>query len=47
MIEKAINEVLVKNSVEKLDPLMSWEMIKNQVIGQSVRYGIIKSKKKT
>lgn len=32
-IEESIEAVLVKNSVEKLDPILNWEMIKLEVVG--------------
>lgn len=46
LIEKSIDEVLVKNVSENLDPLMNWEMIKNQVIGESIRFSVIKARDK-
>lgn len=46
IIDDALQAVLLKNSHEKLDPLLSWEMIKNEIVGQSVRFSIIKSKNK-
>lgn len=46
MIQKSIDEVVIKNSHERLDPLMNWEMIKNQVIGDSIKYSFNKAKDK-
>lgn len=44
LIEQSIERVLIKNQEEKLDPLMNWEMVKNEVVGQTIVYSVRKSK---
>lgn len=46
LIQKKIEETMIKNSKEKLDPLLSWEMIKNEAIGSTLSYSSLKAKER-
>lgn len=46
MIIEKLDQVMLKNSKEKLDPLLSWEMIKNEVIGRTLAYASLKAKER-
>lgn len=46
LINQAIDEVLIKNQQEKLDPQMAWEMIKNEITGKSIQFSFQQAKEK-
>lgn len=44
IMNEAIDSVLIKNQQEKLDPLLNWEMIKNEIVGVSIGFSVHKAK---
>lgn len=43
-MSQAINQVIEKNKKEANDNLLSWEMIKNEIVGQTICYSARKIK---
>lgn len=46
LIQDSIDQVVIKNAKENLDPLMNWEMIKNEITGQTIKFSYQQAKVK-